>query len=41
MLYENIFRAYLDERARRTTDISEMKNIIDEKTKLDNDEIPF
>lgn len=41
MLYENIFRAYLDERARRTTDISEMKNIIDEKTKLDNGEIPF
>ena len=41
MLYENIFRAYLDERARRTEDVVEMKHIVDEKKKLDSGELPF
>ena len=41
MLYENIFRAYLDERARRTEDVSELYDVVKENNKLDNGEMPF
>lgn len=41
MLYENIFRAYLDDRASRTNDVSELYDVVKEKNKLDNGEMPF